>query len=189
MKTFSSDKTKILLISDIHNDVYKLDKILTKEAADINICLGDWWDSFYLDATSDYEKVTDYLINTYLAKDNNYTLFGNHDLHYLFVNEFVQCSGFEERKFEAIENVFKNQRTPIRNKFLWYCMVDDILLTHAGLDQRLVPSSAKTNADIYEYLDKSVDEANSKIVSNQNHWFYQVGAYRGGAFKIGRAHV
>ena len=37
----------------------------------------------------------------------------------------------------------------------------------------------------YEYLDKSVDEANSKIVSNQNHWFYQVGACRGGAFRTG----
>jgi PleD family two-component response regulator len=40
MLNFNSDKKKIVIVADPHNDINKLDKILTKEDADINICFG-----------------------------------------------------------------------------------------------------------------------------------------------------
>ncbi len=49
MLNFNSDKKKIVIVADPHNDINKLDKILTKEDADINIVLGDWYDSFVYD--------------------------------------------------------------------------------------------------------------------------------------------
>ncbi len=46
--TFDSHKKKILLLSDLHNNIEKFNKIVQHESADINICLGDWFDSFSL---------------------------------------------------------------------------------------------------------------------------------------------
>ena len=71
--TFDSHKKKILLLSDLHNNIEKFNKIIRHESADINICLGDWFDSFYLDESDDYKKTADYLMR-YLSAPNNYTL-------------------------------------------------------------------------------------------------------------------
>ena len=49
MLKISSNKQKIVIIADPHNNHTKLDTIITKEDGDINICLGDWFDSFNLD--------------------------------------------------------------------------------------------------------------------------------------------
>ncbi len=49
MLKFSSNKQKIVIVADPHNHYTKLDTILKKEDGDINICLGDWFDSFNLD--------------------------------------------------------------------------------------------------------------------------------------------
>ncbi len=51
--TFDSHKKKIVLLSDLHNNIEKFNKIIQHESADINICLGDWFDSFYLDDSDD----------------------------------------------------------------------------------------------------------------------------------------
>lgn len=55
----SSTGKKILIISDIHNDVDKVDKIIKSEGADINLVLGDWFDSFIYDETQHYIKTTE----------------------------------------------------------------------------------------------------------------------------------
>ena len=44
--TFDSYRKKIVLLSDLHNNIEKFNKIIRHESADINICLGDWFDSF-----------------------------------------------------------------------------------------------------------------------------------------------
>ena len=49
----SSKKQKILILSDVHQDINRLDKIIKTENADINVCLGDWFDSFIYDESSD----------------------------------------------------------------------------------------------------------------------------------------
>ncbi|MGA1047552.1 MAG: hypothetical protein ACO3UU_06055 [Minisyncoccia bacterium] len=72
MKIDSKDK-KILIFSDPHQEIDKVDTIIKHEAADINICLGDWFDSFYKDYDSDYKATADYLLN-YLDTKNSYTL-------------------------------------------------------------------------------------------------------------------
>ena len=87
--TISSTDKKILIISDIHNNVDKLDKIIKAESADINLVLGDWFDSFEYDETHHYAKTAEYLMG-YLSCPNNHTLFGNHDLHYFFYNFFLR---------------------------------------------------------------------------------------------------
>ena len=185
MLNFNSDKKKIVIVADPHNDINKLDKILTKEDGDINICLGDWYDSFVYDDPIHYEATTKYLRDKFLPNPKNYTLFGNHDIHYLYYNNSAMCSGYEEWKYRTIDEVLGKDRGTVRNKFHWFIVLDDILLTHAGLDTRLLPPQIKTNTDIFNYLDEQSKQASSKLLSNDLHWFYQVGRSRGGMNKAG----
>ena len=145
MLKLDSKKKKIVIVADPHNDINKLDKILKKEDADINIVLGDWYDSFTYDEPFDYEATTRYLRDKFLPNPNNYTLFGNHDLHYLYSNPTVMCSGYEDWKYRTIDEVLGKDRGSVRDKFHWFIVLDDILLTHAGLDSRLLPPQIKTS--------------------------------------------
>jgi hypothetical protein len=185
MIKFESKNKKIVIVADPHNDYKKLDKIITKEDGDINICLGDWFDSFVYDEPHHYSDTAKYLLEKFLPSEKNYTLFGNHDLHYLFDAPSVWCSGFETWKYNEINYVIEKHRGYLQQKFHWFCIVDGILLTHAGLDQRLLPPTCSTNDDIFKYLDQCSDDATTHLKSDDLHWFYQVGHSRGGRFRAG----
>ena len=185
MLTFNSNKKKIVIVADPHNDINTLDKILTKEGGDINLVLGDWFDSFVYDDPEHYKDAALYLKDKFLTNPNNYTLYGNHDLHYLYHSPILMCSGYEDWKYNAIDEVLDKDRISIRNKFHWAFVVDDILLTHAGLDCRLIKPTIKTNNEIFQYLDEQSVDAKFGLTSDDEHWFYQVGSSRGGRFRAG----
>ncbi len=184
MKITSINK-KILIFSDVHQDINRLEKIIKAEDADINVCLGDWFDSFNLDDVTDYIATAKYLKDIFLPNTKNYTLFGNHDIHYLFNAPTSWCSGYEQWKYDAIDKVIGKVRGDIQDKFYWSIVVDDILLTHAGLDKRLLPPICATNEVIFKYLDQNDNEARTKLKTNDLHWFYQVGHSRGGRARAG----
>lgn len=182
---FNSANKKILIVSDIHNEVNKLDKIIKHESADINVCLGDWFDSFYKDEDIHYKNAAAYLID-YLSAPNNYTLFGNHDLHYLFKNNrYIICSGYEDGKYISIDGVLGENRKNIINRFNWFFFIDDILCTHAGLHPNFINPAVKNNGDLEIFLANEAEQANIAIATGQNHWFYFAGASRGGRSKAG----
>lgn len=185
MLKLNSNKQKIVIAADPHNEYKKLDNIFQKEGGDINICLGDWFDSFHLDDPSDYVDTATYLKNVFLSNTKNYTLFGNHDIHYLFKSPVCWCSGYEKWKYDAIDSVLGSDRSEVQDKFYWAIVVDNILLTHAGLDSRLVNPMCNTNESIFNYLDESCKDALTKLKSNDKHWFYSVGRSRGGSKKSG----
>jgi hypothetical protein len=185
MINLQSNDKKILIVSDVHNEINKLDKIIKYEAADINIVLGDLYDSFIYDSPNNYIDTTFYLRDNFLFKPNNYSLFGNHDLHYLFNNKHVICSGYEPWKYDLIDGILGKFRDVFRKKFHWTILLDDILLTHAGLDRRLIPPLIKTNQEVYDYLSKSEESVYVKLISQDHHWFYQVGHIRGGQYNVG----
>lgn len=182
MKIDSTNK-KIVLFSDVHNEIHKTKKIIEKENADYNVCLGDWFDSFYYDNTHHYKLTAEYLVNEFLPKDNNITLYGNHDLHYLFDNKYTICSGFEMRKLEAISEVL--QGVSIVDKFKWYIWVDDFLCSHAGLHPNFIDPLCKTNEDIDNFLKKEVKHADTSLIAEKPHWFYGAGWSRGGSYRQG----
>lgn len=185
MLKLSSNKQKIVIAADPHNDYKKLDNIFKREDGDINICLGDWFDSFSLDDPSDYVATAKYLTEVFLPNPKNYTLFGNHDIHYLFKAPTTWCSGYEQWKYNAIDSVLGSDRNSITEKFYWSIVVDDILLTHAGLDCRMLPSNCDTHDKIFNYLDRGDEEARIKLKTDDLHWFYQVGHSRGGNARAG----
>lgn len=180
----SSNNKKILIFADIHQNIETVKKIVESESADINICLGDWFDSFDFDDDKNVENTASYLKNVYLKNPNNITLFGNHDLHYFFDNKYVFCSGYEDRKRDIVKKVLADEKAFIVESFSWFVFVDDYLCTHAGLHKNFIPP-ALNKEDLYDYLNIQSNDANIKIRTKQPHWFYQAGRARGGSQEKG----
>lgn len=174
----SSKNQKILIFSDAHQEVDKLEKIIKHEAADTILCLGDWFDSHFADKDEDVEK-TAFFVKDYLVR-GGVTLFGNHDLHYFFANKYTTCSGYEYRKVQVIDKIFGEDKTNIVEKFNWFVFIDEFLCTHAGLHYNFLPSTISNSEDLYGYLTIQGNDANIKIRTKQFHWFYGAGYSRGG---------
>jgi hypothetical protein len=178
----SSIGKKIVVFSDVHNEINKTKKIIEKESADYNICLGDWFDSFTLDDTYHYRLTAEYLVNEFLPKENNITLFGNHDLHYFFKSQYTMCSGFERRKHEAISEIINYSFV---DKFKWYIWIDSYLCTHAGLHRNWIDPKCNNNKDIDNFLQKESKRADKALIGQKEHWFYEAGRSRGGRNRQG----
>ena len=180
----SSDNKKILVFSDVHHDIDRLEKILNKEKADLNICLGDWFDSFNYDTPEDFVKTAQFLKN-WTVKPNNITLWGNHDTHYLSKNQYTLCSGYTSEKARLSNEQFGLDKSYITDKFKWFLWIDHKLCTHAGLHPRLIKSACSNNEDIDRYLTEESEAADICLKTNQKHWFYLAGRARGGPERYG----
>ena len=185
MKIDSKNKT-ILIFSDVHQDIYRVNKLLEEETYDVAICLGDWFDSFDYDSEYDIIKTCKFL-NKWIKNDKFFTLYGNHDLHYFFNNKYTICSGYEEHKDVLIGNTFGRDFLDIRNKFLWYVWIDDYLCSHAGVNiHHFLPTLDITDKNaLTTWLDAQGDAANTALSGGLSHWFFRAGMARGGRQNVG----
>lgn len=181
----SSNKKKVLIVSDIHHTTSKLHKIINHEAPDVVLCLGDWFDSHTYDSIFDCEKTARYLMK-YVYQPNAYTLWGNHDLHYFFTNRRVMCSGFSNAKDICITDALHPNFNAVKDKFLWYAWVDDYLCTHAGLHPYyLNPKMVVNQEEVDIFLKREEEICKMAIINDDKHWMYNVGNSRGGYSKYG----
>lgn len=180
----NSAANKILIFSDAHQDVEKVDKIIKNESADINLFLGDWFDSYNYDSNEDCEKTAIYL-KQFISNPKNITLFGNHDLHYLFDNIYARCSGFGKRKLDIINKVFGADKNEIISRFRWFILVDQFLCSHAGLWKGFINSTISDAESLADYLHSQSLDCDIKLRTGQDHWFFGAGKARGGYQKKG----
>lgn len=180
----NSAATKILIFSDVHQESEKLDKIIKAECADINLCLGDWFDSHFIDSDKACEKTAVYL-KEFVSDPKNITLFGNHDLHYLFDNQHAYCSGFENRKRDIINNVFGKDKDAVVSRFKWFTFVDEYLCSHAGLCRDFINPMVNSREALVDYLHAQSLYCDINIRTSQPHWFFGAGRSRGGPQKKG----
>lgn len=179
----NSKGTKVLFLSDIHQEYDKAEKIIAAESPDRIVCLGDLFDSFYRLSEADVMGT----INLYQKIVNNpanIMLFSNHDIGYHYGdNPTIGCSGFSRSKKAKINSII----TPNEwDKIQWYCVVDDILCTHAGLSKTLVPEEYRANINsVCEFLDKEAIDANRYFRNRKSHWFWEAGQARGGRAPFG----
>ena len=183
MKISSKDK-KILVVSDIHHEINKLKNIIKREKPDNVIVLGDWFDSFYYNLIEDAATTARYL-KKFIYRDGNYTLFGNHDLHYFYTNNHLKCSGYTAEKDSCITEVLDPKFQEIRQKFLWYIWIDDFLCTHAGVHPDFIDPYVKNIDDMDKFLQHELSRTEPRIKSGDAHWMYMAGKYRGGKQKYG----
>jgi len=182
MELISKNK-KILIFSDTHQDVDKAEKIIKEESADINIHVGDFFDSMFHNNQGFIQKTCKF-IEKYSKLENHYFLFGNHDLPYLYENQFTICSGFEIVKKTYINNSLDVKK--IREKFLWYIWIDDFLVSHAGLHPYFLPEKMEINkVNIDKFLKEEQAECNHKLLNGFPHWFFLAGKARDGKQKFG----
>lgn len=181
----SSNKQTILLFSDVHQEIDKLEAILKKENYDIAVCLGDWFDSFYYNTEEDWEKTCAFL-KKWLFKPNFYSCIGNHDIQYFFGNKTTICSGYYPKKDRLITERFGSFFPAIREKFLWYLWIDDFLCSHAGVNNYHFPPNLQVNkAGITKWLNEQIKFAEPALYNGGYHWLYGAGAARGGRQNIG----
>ncbi len=178
----SSKNQVVLILSDWHANCLKLKNILKKQEYDICVDLGDEFDSFVYDSDEDVIKTCE-LRNEMLSNKNCVCLFGNHTISYLYPSNYTCCSGWEERKQKLIDkHIDKN----LARNFYWYCWVDELLVTHAGLHPSHLPPHAKINKEwLTSWLDDQCVRASYCLISDQPHWFYGAGRARGGYQRVG----
>jgi Calcineurin-like phosphoesterase len=179
-------KNKIILVfSDPHQEIDKVEYILNKENYDVAVCLGDWFDSFIHNSECDLKKTCNFL-KKWIFKDNFYTCIGNHDISYLYDNNTTICSGYSPDKDRFIVDYFGNFLPVIRNKFKWYIWLSDFLCSHAGINTyHMNPMVELTKDGVTKWLDEQIEYATPALIHNGFHWLYGAGAARGGRQNIG----
>jgi hypothetical protein len=176
---------RILVFSDPHLRIAKVNHILKHENYDFVVCLGDWFDSHFYENTNSLSATCDFLKNS-VTKSNFYTCLGNHDIHYLYNNQNVRASGFTTNKKELIQECLGNKVEEVKKKFLWYIWIDNYLCSHAGLNiYHFDPNIQINKQSVSTWLEKQVKEAEIKLNNGDKHWLYGAGAARFGSQKIG----
>lgn len=164
--------TKTLVVPDIHEEIDRVDYILSKFEYDKVVFLGDYFDKFGAENTS---NTCHWLLEN--IDNPNYTfLIGNHDQHYLFGVE--KCSGYT--KHNLISTLLISMGY---NKLRLVHWVDNWLLSHAGVDKSWV-----TDLEFEQYANKIGDLEHRALQSlsyRQSHPFIKAGWDRGGSSPIG----
>ncbi len=171
-----------LIIPDVHLKMDTIQRILNKESYDAVYFLGDFFDDWNDNPTKNAQMAQK--LNEWMNRDDCHFIYGNHDVHYLFNDESLICSGFDELKKIAIRN-FINIKT-VEKRFRFHHQVDGWLLTHAGCDIRNIPKDV--NLDIHsigDYLVKQTDVCKNQLAMGRKHWFFQAGYARGGSYPVG----
>lgn len=119
---------KTLIISDIHNCIEKVDKIIKHESADQIVFLGDYFDDF----GDDYRVATQTAnwLAASLAQPNRIHLMGNHDISYAIAHRSYKCSGYESGKDYAINSILSESDWRKLKTHTW---VGNYLCSHAGV--------------------------------------------------------
>lgn len=135
---------KTLIVGDLHGNLEIAKKAITQKTTDKVVFVGDYLDS-YTKSVEDQVWTLATVLNAIEEDPDRVTgLLGNHELSYMIDGQY--CSGWNQRtdiivghmKFRALELLKR------------YTYVDDILVTHAGVNLDLLTELGLT---LQEYLD------------------------------------
>lgn len=181
----SSKNKKIVLFSDMHENVDAAMAILNQEKdADHFVFLGDFFDSPKTEwETESVVCKTLLFLKSFIDNERNFSIVGNHDIHYITYREDLECSGFNETAKYLISDFANNHYGTKQNlfdKFFWGIMVDDFFCSHAGLNEQFV----KAPLDLGKF-EEILRKANSCLFNNEYHWLFNAGKSRGGRQEFG----
>ena len=172
---------KTLVISDVHNKIEIVQKILDKESSvDEVIFLGDWFDDFE-DTISDVSCVANFLNSIYQEKSFKF-VWGNHDLYYPPFRNFHLCSaGFSADKQICIE---ANIDPKVWESFNFCYTSQNFLFSHAGITSKNNYLFEKNKFN-KEKFDDLILQAERHLYTKQSHFLFRAGYSRGGMLHVG----
>ena len=202
MKHTETQNKKTLVIPDVHQRIYNVDKALRLENFDEVVFLGDWLDSF-LEPPDVYsfEDTCNYLKSLILEhprKDCFKFLVGNHDMNYIFNNvgsshkshskrlEYY-CSGYSGNKCKAFKKTFWDaglRDTFFIQNFSLAHRTQGWLMSHAGLVPEKLPYG-RTIDDVLNNILPDVWRNFRNTAYCHSYLMADVGTYRGGNNPVG----
>lgn len=162
----------IIAIPDPHLRYKVIDQILEKENGNYDkiIMLGDEFDNFY-DTPLQNKEMAEWL-KPKLHNNKFICLYGNHDVSYFRPN-ICRCSGYTPEKEKAIKSVLEDKDW---KKFKFFHYENNILFSHAGFSNKLLPIGAEP----LKFLKEQSKEATKCLFNNKSHWILEAGKCRGG---------
>lgn len=164
-----NNKHKYLFVGDLHGDIdlyYYITSYADKNNYQI-VQIGDLVDSFDYPPTQQLE-----LIEYCIDRKNRYNdiyLMGNHDLSYLYSKH--RCSGFNANYAMIFKMALRDlNQVP-------YFIIDNTLVTHAGLHPFFLNNNEKTIKQIDNFLKKETNNIHNDI--------FEAGRIRGGYLQYG----
>jgi predicted phosphodiesterase len=122
---------KILVISDVHGRTDWKMIIAREKNADKIIFLGDYFDSFDINATDQIINFKEIIAFKEQNADKVVLLTGNHDMHYLpyYITMNEQYSGFQARHSYALSDLLQSNLHHLQMAH----RQENYLFTHAGV--------------------------------------------------------
>lgn len=181
----TSKNKRILVVSDIHLDIPKINYILSKENYDELAILGDVFDSHdeRLETPVNFTKACHWLRNI-ISKPNVRYIAGNHDSYLFPFNKELICSGWTPEKRRLADMA---ELRPFEKYFKFHLFIDDILCTHAGVHPYFLPPfiDVRDTNVLDNWLNEETEKAKIALLNGQTHWFFGAGKARGGNLKYG----
>jgi len=185
---------KVLLISDIHQNIDWVEKVLFQESPDRVIWMGDWFDSFkeYPDVFG-ARQTAKWLKDRIENHPEDVFIFGNHDLPYFEVapacrqyknkrHVYTHCSGFTASKAKDINKEMEEQHW---QKFVPFVFVNnEFVVSHAGISSHWWPVCNTPDMSALEFV---YDKARTALVNCRSYpmEILDAGIARGGRAVVG----
>lgn len=144
---------KIIIIPDIHNFIWDIEKFLASQKYDLVVFLGDYFDNF--NETLEGTAHTARWLKKSLAHKNRKHLLGNHDAAYrFFTNRGLYCDGFSLEKSYIINKILSAEDWAKTNLIHFE---GNFIFSHAGVTQKTFEHPVLgINKD---YIEKKCEEA------------------------------
>ena len=126
---------KTLVISDSHDRIHFIEKLIENVKPDFTVFLGDYFDS--KDGSSKTTRETALWLKQSIKNKNRWHLIGNHDAHYFFSqNKNLRIEpGFSMFNLIEISKILTQEE--IDNCFNLVCFVEGFTLSHSGFHSEL----------------------------------------------------
>lgn len=159
---------KYTFVGDIHGKVQMVKKALDQEGHVVFV--GDYMDSFERSPEDHYECIVRVIKAVREGKAT--ALIGNHELSY--IHPWAECSGWKHQHNTIMKSVWPEMRELFKD----FVVIEDILVTHAGLTRQIWNNEALTLDNYQEKLTEWCD----KESGTPAQW---IGHYRGGNQPVG----
>lgn len=171
---------KGVAIGDIHGR--REWSLINPDGVDRMIFNGDYCDSYVYSNAEILSNLQDIIKLKRKYFDKVFLLLGNHDLHYMYENEF-SCSGFRPEMYHDLHSLF------IHNKdcFQMAHQIGKMIFTHAGISNKWYKMHKETIDEVatkFETKDLA-DTFNHMMWMKENKILHQVGHLRGGYYDCG----